>query len=81
MRNITHQFIIFVGGNRGSKEYITEEHAYSEQFAIKRAQELSLLYPLSEFFVEHWIFVRSANFLTSGFYKGKVFHLTRERAA
>ena len=81
MKNITHQFIIFVGGNRGSRRYLAEEHAYSEQDAIKRANELSSLYPLSEIFVEHWILVQSSNFLTSGFYKGKVFHVTQERAA
>ena len=81
MRNITHQFIIFVGGNRGNRRYFTEEHVCSEQDAIKRANELSSLYPLSEIFVEHWILVQSSNFLTSGFYKGKVFHITQVKAA
>ena len=81
MRNITHQFIILVGGNRGSKRYIVEEHAYSEKDAIKRANELSSLYPLSEISVEHWLLKYSANFLTSGLYKGEVFNVRKERAA
>mgnify|MGYP006873038139 FL=1 len=76
-----HDFVILIGGGRISKRYITEEHAYSKQSAIKCAQELSMLYPSSEVFVEHWILVHSNNFIKGGFYKGKVFHVTQEKAA
>ena len=81
MRNIIHDFVIFVGGNRASKMNITEEHAYSKRQAIQRARELSMLYPTSEILVEHWLFVKSHNFIKSGFYKGKVFHVAQVKAA
>ena len=72
-----HDFVILIGGKR----YITEEHAYSEQQAIRRAHELSMLYPSSEILVEYWILVCSRNFVTGGFYKGKVLNITQEKAA
>ena len=76
-----HDFVILIGGSRISKRYITEEHAYSEQQAINRAQELSMLYPTSNVFVEHWILLQSDNFLASGLYKGEVFNVRQEIAA
>ena len=81
MRTVIHDFIICISGNRSSKNHITKEHAYSEQQAINRARELSMLYPLSEIFVEHWILRQSKNFLTSGLYKGEVFYVREARAA
>ena len=81
MRIVIHDFIIFVSGSRASKNYITKEHAYSEQQAINRAQELSRLYPASNVFVEHWILLQSDNFLVSGLYKGEVFNVRQAIAA
>lgn len=81
MRIVIHDFIICVGGNRAGKNYLTEEHAYSEQQAINRAQELSRLYPASNVFVEHWILQQSKNFLVSGLYKGEVFNVRQAIAA
>ena len=81
MRIVIHDFIICVGGNRTGKNYFTEEHAYSEQQATNRAQELSMLYPSSEILVEHWILVCSRNFVTGGFYQGKILNITQEKAA
>ena len=76
-----HDFVIIIGGGRISKRYIAEEHAYSKNQAIRRAQELSMLYPSSEILVEHWILICSRNFVTGGFYKGKVLNITKEKTA
>jgi len=75
-----HDFVILIGGSKISKRYITKEHAYSKNQAIKRAQELSMLYPSSEILIEHWILVCSCDFVTGGFYQGKVLNITQEKA-
>jgi len=81
MKKIINDFVIVVDGNFSNQRYIIKEHSRSKSQAIKRAHKLSTLYPASEVLVEHWLLITSHNFIKSGFYKGKVFNTTQEKAA